>query len=212
MNRVAIGIYLLGLMYSMGCTNAKHPPNTKDVEKLSVSTDSICNEKANGQFLWRNGILFHADKTFTGVFKQSDSLGNLLSKQLFYQGKEEGWSEWYYPDGKINARRYFHQGEKDSVHMGWWPNGNPRFEYHFHQGQYNGWFKEWYVSGEPLKAIWYQAGKEIRGTGWRENGKMYMSFEVRNGRLYGLVNPNLCYSLQKENGVFVTGKKNKNPL
>jgi hypothetical protein len=30
-----------------------------------------------------------------------------------------------------------------------------------------------------------------------------MSFEVRNGRLYGLVNPNLCYSLINERGEYV---------
>lgn len=212
MNRGAFGLVLWGLMYSMGCMNPKNAPNTKYGEKPSLSTDTIYTTKKNEQFSWKNGILIKGTKPFTGVFIQSDSLGNPVSKQLFYQGKEEGWSEWYYTNGSINARRYFHQGEKDSVHLGWWPNGKPRFEYHFHQGQYHGWFKEWYVTGEPLKAIWYEAGKEIRGTGWRNNGKMYMSFEVRNGRLYGLVNPNLCYSLQKENGIFVTGKKNKNPL
>lgn len=212
MSRVVVGLVLLISIYSMGCKNPVNPTTAKAGEKRTVISGPIDENKQAGLFTWENGILLRGNKPFTGVYIQSDSLGNPLSKQQYFQGKEEGISEWFYPDGRINARRYFHQGEKDSVHLGWWPNGNPRFEYHFQQGQYHGWFKEWYISGKPLKAIWYEGGKEIRGTGWRENGKVYMSFEVRNGRLFGLVNPNLCYSLQKEKGVFVASKQNKNPL
>lgn len=201
--QVLLGCVLLTFLISIGCTHPVKPAHTVDNEKLSLPPPPTNKNKQDGAFTWKNGICLQANEPFTGVIMQSDSMGNPVSKQQYYKGKEEGWSEWYYPNGRLNARRYYHQGEKDSVHMGWWPNGNVRFEYHFQLGQYNGWFKEWYVSGKPLKEIWYQDGKEIRGTGWRENGKIYMSFEVRNGRLYGLVNPNLCYSLQKEKGVFV---------
>lgn len=207
MNKVALGWILMAGMQLLGCKSPVKPVNSKTEESLSLSTTSETHNRNEGTFTWENGICLRGKQAYTGVLVHSDSLGNLISKQQYYQGKEEGWSEWYYPNGSTNARRYFRKGEKDSVHLGWWPNGNLRFEYHFHQGQYEGWFREWYVSGKPLKAIWYEGGKEIRGTGWRENGKIYMSFEVRNGRLYGLVNPNLCYSLQKEKGVFVEARE-----
>ncbi|MBU3745447.1 MAG: hypothetical protein FGM61_13040 [Sediminibacterium sp.] len=212
MNRVVAGLGLIVFIYAIGCNNRVNETKANAGEKRSVSSGLKAQNYQDGLFSWENGIFLKGNQPFTGVFLQADSLGNPVSKQTYDQGKEEGFSEWYYPDGRVNARRYFHKGEKDSVHLGWWPNGNLRFEYHFQQGQYHGWFKEWYFSGKPLKAIWYEIGKEIRGTGWRENGKIYMSFEVRNGRLYGLVNPNLCYSLQKEKGVFVSAKQNKNPL
>jgi len=207
MNQVAFGLFLLGMMHLAGCTSRENQANSKAEANLPLPIASVTHNMNEGTFTWQNGICFQGNQAYTGVLVHSDSLGNLISKQQYYHGKEEGWSEWYYPDGRMNARRYFRNGEKDSVHLGWWPNGRLRFEYHFKQGQYEGWFREWYVSGIQLKAIWYEGGKEIRGTGWRENGKIYMSFEVRNGRLYGLVNPNLCYSLQKEKGVFVDARE-----
>ncbi|MEI8110470.1 MAG: hypothetical protein WCH59_05705 [Chitinophagia bacterium] len=207
MNKVAFGLFLMGFFNSIGCTYPVKEPNAIAGKKVSLTTVPIDHNNQNRKVTWKNGICLQGTEPFTGELMQADSLGNPVSKQFYYHGKEEGWSEWYYPDGRVNARRYYHQGEKDSVHRGWWPNGNLRFEYHFHRGQYEGWFREWYVSGKPLKAVWYEGGEEIRGIGWRENGKIYLSFEVRNGRLFGLVNPNLCYSLQKEKGVFVSEKR-----
>lgn len=60
---------------------------------------------------------------------------------------------------------------------------------------------------KPLKYIVYQNGIAQTGKGWRENGKLYMSFVVRDGRLYGLINPNLCYSLKNERGEYVVSIK-----
>ncbi len=113
----------------------------------------------------------------------------------------------FYENGNKEACRYYHAGEKDSVHRGWWLNGQPRFEYHFRKGEYNGDFKEWYASGKPYKHIIYASGKEQSGKGWRENGKFYMNFVMREGRLYGLVNPNLCYSLKNEKGEYINSLK-----
>ncbi|MBL0182944.1 MAG: hypothetical protein IPP96_11885 [Chitinophagaceae bacterium] len=49
-----------------------------------------------------------------------------------------------------------------------------------------------------IQQVFYENGKEISGKGWRENGKLYMSFVMKGGRRYGLFNANLCYSLVKE--------------
>jgi hypothetical protein len=151
-----------------------------------------------------NGNWYYAQQLYSGSVISFFPSGRIKTRQRFYEGKEEGASICFYEDGSIDAWRWYHMGEKDSVNKGWWPNGNARFEYHFENGIYEGDFKEWYESGSPLKHIVYKNGKEVSGRGWRANGKMYMSFEVRNGRMYGLINPNLCYSLQNERGEFVT--------
>ena len=150
-----------------------------------------------------NGVLHYRQQLFNGWRETFFPSGTLKSRQSFYQGKEEGLLSSFYENGNQDARRFYRNGEKDSINMGWWINGNPRFEYHFKNGTYQGDFKEWYVSGKPLKHIIYDNGTEQTGTGWRENGKVYMSFVVRNGRLYGLINPNLCYSLKNERGEYV---------
>ena len=55
--------------------------------------------------------------------------------------------------------------------------------------------------------IQYKDGKEIGGNGWRNNGKTYMNFIVKDGRRYGLVNAQLCYSVKNERGEYVENMK-----
>lgn len=195
-----VGMLPVLLLMAVGCRNAA--PENLDATDAGKIPNQVVESTDSG--LQRNNdcIFFHGE-LFSGTVLERDLTGAIISRQSFYRGKEEGWSEWYYPSGKINARRYFHAGEKDSVHTGWWESGQPRFVYHFRNGRYEGWFKEWYASGKRLKEVWYENGEEKRGSGWRENGKLYMSFEVRNGRMYGLVNPNLCYSLKNERGEYI---------
>ena len=182
-----------------GCQNDNHgksdPSKQSAVDLVVQSTDTSLHLV--------NGVWYYHQQLFSGTIETYFSSGQLQSRQSFYDGKEDGWLSTYYPDGSKDTRRYYHHGEKDSINQGWWPNGNPQFEYHFKNGVYEGDFKEWYASGKPLKHIIYHNGKEQSGKGWRENGKPYMSFVMRDGRLYGLINPNLCYSLKKENGEFV---------
>ena len=154
-----------------------------------------------------NGVLYYQHRLFSGNHETYFPSGALQARQSFYQGKEEGLLNIFYENGNKDALRFYHDGEKDSIHMGWWINGNPRFEYHFKNGIYEGDYKEWYISGNPMKHIVYHDGKEQSGKGWRENGKVYMSFVMRDGRLYGLINPNLCYSLKNERGEYVAATK-----
>jgi len=101
------------------------------------------------------------------------------------------------------SKRYYHSGEKDSLHLGWWPDGNQRFEIHFSNGAYDGVYKEWYIDGKPSKEIIYKNGNDISGKAWRNNGKLYMNFFTREGRRYGLLNSQMCYSLKNEKGEFI---------
>ena len=201
--------YLLGIglfaIVAGGCRN--HPADKRNTAADNLLIPNRLFESTDTSLHWNNGSLYFQGQPYSGTVLQRDSAEQIISRQSYYQGKEEGWADWYYTSGKINARRYFHLGEKDSVHIGWWETGKPRFEYHFRNGQYEGWFKEWYASGKPLKEVYYEKGQEKRGQGWRENGKLYMSFEVRNGRMYGQINPNLCYSLQNEQGEFIRSVK-----
>lgn len=193
-----IGYLWIGVLSMTHCqqsarSTSTEPPHTN---YNTIRKDDSLLKQVNGKWFYRN-------QPFTGCIEERKLQGTLLSCQNFSKGKEEGWSTWYYSGGQVLARRYFHEGEKDSIHQGWWPNRQIQFEYHFHSGTYQGWFKEWYASGQPLKAIWYDKGQEQYGTGWRENGKVYMSFVVKNGRVYGLVNPNLCYTLKNEKGEYI---------
>ncbi len=198
-------LYLWLIAGSLGCMDTpadQQIQNKSNQSKEVISIPAISLVWGDTALKTVNGVLFYQEKPFSGFVNGYYANGIKKSLQSFYAGKEEGWLVTYYPNKKIDAKRYYHKGEKDSIHQGWWQNGKLRFEYHFKDGVYEGDFKEWYQSGKRLKWISYQAGKEVWGKGWRENGKAFMSFVVRDGRLYGQINPNLCYSLKKENGEF----------
>ena len=147
-----------------------------------------------------NGIYKYNGQLFSGYLQTNYPAGNIKSIQSFYNGKNEGWANEFFESGNKLSIRNYHLGEKDSVHTGWWDNGNLRFIYHFKNGSYNGDFKEFYSNGKPLKTILYNNGKDSCGFGWRENGKPFMNYVNRDGRRYGLMNAQLCYSLIKEQG------------
>ncbi len=208
--RKAITI-LVVLFWLSGCNQSEssihHPPLPGGDDQPVIP--SLVVNAADTSLQLVNGVWFWHQNFFSGTMETYFPSGTMKATQTFYEGKEEGMLTTYYENGQKDSQRFYHKGEKDSINRGWWANGSPRFEYHFKDGVYDGDFKEWYSSGKPLKYIIYKNGKEQTGKGWRENGKVYMSFVMRDGRLYGLINPNLCYSLKNERGEYVAGTSPK---
>lgn len=193
-------VYLIVL--AVACRETSTPGKTATEERrLSIPAVKVSRNDTALQLV--NGIWFLQRHPFSGTIETRYESGQLWISQQVYGGREEGIMRAYYENGGQQALRFYHLGEKDSVHRGWWSNGQLQYEYHFRNGDYEGDYKEWYPSGKLMKHIVYHKGKEQWGKGWRENGKSYMSFVIRNGRLYGLVNPNLCYSLRNEKGAYV---------
>lgn len=196
-------VFIVSLLYySSGCHTDKEAAavDAKQVAKHVVPA-VLVNLSDTGLKLVNGTWLYHG-QAFSGTIRKLYPSGAVQYSQDYYQGKEDGNYFSFYANGAKEASRYYRNGEKDSVHTGWWPDGKLRYEYHFRTGVYEGDFKEWYAGGQPLKHIIYHNGKEQSGKGWRENGKPYMSFIMKDGRLYGLINPNLCYSLSNGKGEF----------
>jgi len=199
------GYSIIYMVLFVACKHAVNNADTVIAAPLKIPTISVSSTDSLLQL--KNGVWYYGQHLFCGSINTYYSSGKLRSQLSVYNGKEEGMTNSFYENGNKEACRYYHAGEKDSVHRGWWLNGQPRFEYHFRKGEYDGDFKEWYASGKPYKHIIYASGKEQRGKGWRENGKLYMNFVMREGRLYGLMNPNLCYSLKNEKGEYINSLK-----
>ena len=193
-------VFPVVLMILFACNDAQQKSMHEDRKIIIPSLTVDAEDKL---LSLQNGVWFYRGRKFSGTMQAFYETGRIKSVQSFYEGREEGWMNSFYENGARDAHRYYHNGEKDGVNEGWWVNGNRRFEYHFRNGAYEGSFTEWYINGRTAKYIWYHQGKEQLGRGWRENGKSYMSFVVKDGRLYGQINPNLCYSLKRERGEFV---------
>lgn len=170
--------------------------------KIIIPSHSI--ETTDSLLHFNNGFWYYKNELYSGNIIDRFGSKNIHQNTSYYKGKEECVQLTYFDENKLSEKRFYHRGEKDSTHSGWWPNGNKRFEYHFKDGVYQGDFKEWYEDGKPLKFIHYTNGVDDNGKGWRQNGKLYMNFVMKNGRRYGLNNSNLCYTLKNGNGEFVT--------
>ena len=189
----------IAILFLSGCDHLR-----KDsMPAPGAAVSSIDVNKTDAALVFKNGYWYYKGTLLSGTMTDHFTNNGIRSRTSFLNGKEEGWQQIFFENGKISEKRFYHDGEKDSVHCGWWPNGNKRFEYHFKKGVYDGDFKEWYETGEPLKYVHYTNGADDWGKGWRQNGKLYMNFVMKNGRRYGLNNSNLCYTVKKGRGEFV---------
>lgn len=194
-------IFFICTITIFSCSNPVEKESDKALQPITISNKSILS--TDGLLRLENGIYKYKNQLFSGFIQTNYPTGKTQSIQSFYNGKDEGWANAFFESGNKQSSRFYHLGEKDSVHTGWWNNGNIRFIYHFKNGMYNGDFKEFYVDGKPLKQIFYINGKDSCGQGWRENGKPFMNYVTRDGRRFGLMNTQLCYSLKKEQGKYI---------
>ena len=190
-------IILIGLL---ACNQPKQPYITIVSKPITIPTTTLLATDSFLQFI--NGYYNYKRQLFSGYIQTNFSSGNMQSLQSIYNGKSEGCTKEFFESGHKLSTRYYTAGEKDSVHTGWWDNGNIRFVYHFKNGNYHGSFEEFYYSGNPLKKIVYNNGNDNCGLGWRENGKLFMNYIMKDGRRFGLMNAQLCYSLKSENGMY----------
>ena len=170
------------------------------------STQTV--DAADHSLSFKNGYWYYAGNLFTGTITEHFNNNAIHQSTQYLNGKENGWRITYYLNGDLSEKRLYNNGEKDNVHTGWWQNGNKRFEYHFINGIYNGDYKEWYQSGRLLKHIHYTNGIDDWGKGWRESGKLYMNYVMKEGRRYGIVNSNLCYTVKNDKGEYVNSSPN----
>jgi hypothetical protein len=75
----------------------------------------------------------------------------------------------------------------------WWPNGRLRSSTNYADDVYQGVYRTWYVSGRPYELRHFDHGRETGlQQSWTEDGTLYLNYEVRNGRHYGLINAKPC--------------------
>jgi antitoxin component YwqK of YwqJK toxin-antitoxin module len=99
----------------------------------------------------------------------------------------------WYPNGQIAQERSYLAGRETGLHRGWWPNGMPKFVYAYAGGLLQGESREWFQSGALWRDQHYEAGHEsgLQRLYW-EDGRVRASYEVHDGRRYGLMGAKGC--------------------
>lgn len=83
--------------------------------------------------------------------------------------------------------------------VSYWPGGILKSDVSYRDDAYEGEFRTFYPSGAPYERRHYVNGhEEGRQQSWSEDGTLYLNYEVRDGRRYGLVNASPCSTVGAE--------------
>jgi hypothetical protein len=90
-------------------------------------------------------------------------------------------------------------GEKSGRRVTMGPHGQVRTEATYFRGVLVGEYRTYYDSGAPYELRHFVNGRE-EGVqqSWTEGGELYLNYEVRDGRRYGLVNAKPCLTVTKK--------------
>ena len=104
-----------------------------------------------------------------------------------------------YADGRPAAVRAYHDGQKAGTHVEWWPSGALRVVAQYSDDAYNGEYRSWYETGRPYELRHYAHGRESgMQQSWTQDGTLFLNYEVRDGRRYGLVNARPCVLTERD--------------
>jgi antitoxin component YwqK of YwqJK toxin-antitoxin module len=141
----------------------------------------------------KKGITYISDIPASGLLFSLDVNGDTVSVISYRNGKEDGWSKFYYGKGKPKALRYYVDGWKEGEHLGWFESGRKQFIYHFKNDKFDGNQKEWLASGQIYSDQNYNEGAESGSQKiWYADGTIKTNYIIKNNRRYGLLGTKNC--------------------
>lgn len=132
-------------------------------------------------------------RPFSGLLMDRAPSGSVRMIVRLVNGRPDG-REWrWYEDGRLESVRTYADGRKIGHHRGWWPDGTPRFEADYTDDAFDGTYRAWHPTGGVSELRHFFDGREegLQQV-WTPNGILFLNYEVRNGRRFGLVNAKPC--------------------
>lgn len=144
----------------------------------------------------KNGTVFNGAEPFTGRVYKLSTAGDTLFVQDLLHGLKNGYTKFFYNDGKPAAIRYFVAGKKENTAEEWWPDGRKKIEYHYKNDLYEGLQREWFSNGQLYSSKNFLHGYEHGlQQNWDSTGAILANYEARNGRNYGNIGEKHCKSI-----------------
>lgn len=158
--RLLNNLLFLTLLFLVSCSGIP--------EKVDMSDENLKKAK---------GIYYFKGKPYSGVMEEHDASKNLIGVSEFADGKKNGVSKYY------------------------WPNGTLKFEANYKNGFYHGSVKRYFENGKLLSWFNYDNGYESgRQQMWKSDGRIKVNYEVIDGRKYGLTGVKNCVNVLEEDG------------
>ncbi len=143
-----------------------------------------------------NGILYFGSAPFSGYVVETYSNGQLKSKVGWLNGKRDGLSELWHPDGSKRERREYSENRKTGNHLGWYEDGTLKFDLNLKDGAYHGLCRQWYSNGQLATELNFVEGEEVGSQrSWNYQGELQGNYVVRRGHRYGLIGSKSCLTV-----------------
>jgi protein SCO1/2 len=103
-----------------------------------------------------------------------------------------------YPDGRPASVQAWRGNRKAGSHAAWWPSGAIRLVARYDNDAYDGEYRTFYETGRPYELRHYSHGREAGlQQSWTADGVLFLNYEMRDGRRYGMVNARPCETVEK---------------
>jgi antitoxin component YwqK of YwqJK toxin-antitoxin module len=99
--------------------------------------------------------------------------------------------------GRLLSETMYRDGRKTGRHVSFWPGGAPRVRTHYVDDMIEGEYRSFHQNGRIAELRRYLRGREAGlQQAWTAQGELFLNFEVRNGRHYGLINSRPCLPVE----------------
>jgi antitoxin component YwqK of YwqJK toxin-antitoxin module len=122
----------------------------------------------------KNGKYFGSDKKpYSGIYKEYNEKGLLISENRISHGLLDSTSIIYYSTGAKKEVRSYKMGKKDGLWINWSAEGIKTAEARFKDGAKDGYWYIWDEKGIKRYEMFYVAGeKKGKWYIWDETGKL----------------------------------------
>ena len=197
-------VFLLVLFLSIFNCKENSVGKQKDMEVSfpkdeSMAIDSVMVSKNQLVLNQNQGIWYYHKKPFNGYSVKFYPNGIMQEKLGFFKGKRQGIAKRWSENGVLRTECFYNQNKLMGVYKSFWENGALSQEAYYENGVQQGIEKQWYPDGQLAKLRHIVDGNEQgMQQAWLKNGTLYVNYEAKNGRVFGLLRSNLCYQLKNE--------------
>jgi antitoxin component YwqK of YwqJK toxin-antitoxin module len=117
--------------------------------------------------------------------------GNLVA------GAPERIVQSFDEQGRLLSETMYRGGRKTGRHVAFWPGGVLRVRAHYDGDVIEGEYRSFHRNGRLAERKRYVRGREEGlQQAWTDGGELFLNFEARNGRHYGLINSRPCLPVE----------------
>ena len=111
----------------------------------------------------KGAVYIQGEKTpYTGVLQNINEKGVLESEAEYKDGKMNGFSKLYYPNGKLKSEATFKNDVQEGIQKDYHENGKLSIEMTFKNGKPDGLAKAYDESGKLIQQATFKNGEQVK--------------------------------------------------